>query len=73
MVECHWIPLFDGVPQVTDSLRRQNVNWKGIQIVEPENTAIERDFGGHARGCGRECFAAIANHVTRMLEISIVS
>jgi len=48
-VECHRLPLFDGVPQVTDSLRRQNINWKGIQIIKPENNVVERDFSGLAR------------------------
>jgi len=49
MLECPRIPLFDGVLQVTDSFRRHNVNWKGFQIVESENTAVERDFSSHGR------------------------
>jgi len=47
VVERRLVLLLDGVLQVTNSLRRQNVNWKGFQIVESKNTAVERDFGGH--------------------------
>ena len=30
-----------------DSCRRENVNRKDLLIVEPDNPAVEREFGGH--------------------------
>jgi len=64
-VEYRLLRLLDGVLQETDSFRRQNVNWKGFQLVESENSAVERDFGSHAGGVVN-LFHAIGNHVTRV-------
>ena len=49
VVERFLILLFDCSLQVADSLRTQDVNWKGVRIVKADNPAGERDFGGHVR------------------------
>ena len=51
--------LLDCILQVTNSSRTQDVNWKAIRIVESENPAVERDFGG-----GHHCIPSVEAPVT---------
>ena len=40
--------------QVMDSSRRQNVNSKGVRVVEANNPATKRDFDGHVHDIARD-------------------
>ena len=51
VVECVLL-LLDCVFQVINSFRRQNVNQKGVRIIEAGDPACGRDFGGHVGGRG---------------------
>jgi hypothetical protein len=47
VVEYRLLLLLDCVLQVIDSFRQRNVNQKGLRIVEAEDAAGKRAFGGY--------------------------